>query len=80
MSTYEKLTNEQRSEIDKAIKLVNIKDIRALNFGEDLELTPEVCLSHYCEEEVIVLNLTNEWIEVYQIQSYKDEHVIFETI
>jgi|TARA_R110001606_G_scaffold92925_1_gene206302 hypothetical protein len=80
MNTYSNLTNEQRNEIDKAVKLVNIKDIRELNFGEDLELTEEVCLSHYCEDEVIVLNLTNEWIEVFQIQNYKDEEVIFETL
>ena len=80
MNTYSNLTNEQRNEIDKAIKLVNIKDIRELSYGEDLELTSQVCLSHYCEDEVIVLNLTNEWIEVFQIQNYKDEEVIFETL
>ena len=80
MNTYSNLTNEQRNEIDKAVKLVNIKDIRELSYGEDLELTNKVCLSHYCEDEVIVLNLTNEWIEVFQIQNYKDEEVIFETL
>ena len=80
MSTYENLSNEQRNEIDKAVKLVTIKDIRELNFGEDLELTKEVCLSHYCEDEVIVLNLTNEWLEVFQIQNYKDEQIIFEAL
>tara|TARA_R110000737_G_scaffold313607_1_gene323130 strand:- start:167 stop:409 length:243 start_codon:yes stop_codon:yes gene_type:complete len=80
MSTYLNLTNEQRNEIDKAVKLVNIKDIRGLSYGEDLELTSQVCLSHYCEEEVIVLNLTDEWIEVFQIQNYKDDEVIFETL
>ena len=45
MNTYSNLTNEQRNEIDKAIKLVNIKDIRELSYGEDLELTSQVCLS-----------------------------------
>ena len=80
MSVYSSLTNKQRNEIEKAIKLVNIKDIRSLSYGEDLELTNQVCLSHYCEEEVIVLNLTEEWIEVFQILHYKDEEVIFETI
>tara|TARA_R110000765_G_scaffold209612_2_gene314828 strand:- start:225 stop:467 length:243 start_codon:yes stop_codon:yes gene_type:complete len=80
MSIYSNLTKEQRNEIDKAVELVTIKDIKSLSFGEDLELTKEVCLSHYCEDEVIVLNLTNEWIEVYQIRNYKDEDIIFERI
>jgi len=78
MSTYSNLTNQQRNEIDKAIELVTIKDIRELSYGEDLELTNQVCLSHYCEDDVIVLNLTEEWIEVFQIQNYKDEEIIFE--
>ena len=58
MTTFETLTKEQRIEIEKAIDLVNIKDLNELSYGEDLELTNQVCLSHYCEDEVIVLNLT----------------------
>ena len=80
MSTYSNLTNQQRNEIDKAINLVTIKDLNELSYGEDLELTDQVCLSHYCEDDVIVLNLTEEWIEVFQIQNYKDEEIIFEAL
>jgi hypothetical protein len=81
MSTYSKLSNKQRNEIDKAINLVTIKDLNELSYGEDLELTNQVCLSHYCEDDVIVLNLTEEWIEVYQIMFDTDtKEIIFEAL
>jgi len=81
MTTFETLTKEQRIEIEKAIDLVNIKDLNELSYGEDLELTNQVCLSHYCEDEVIVLNLTEEWIEVFQILFDTDtKEIIFESI
>ena len=81
MTTFETLSKEQRIEIEKAIDLVNIKDLNELSYGEDLELTNQVCLSHYCEDEVIVLNLTEEWIEVFQILFDTDtKEIIFESI
>ena len=81
MSTLENLTQQQRSEIEKAIELVNIKELNELSYGEDLELTNKVCLSHYCEDDVIVVNLTEEWIEVYQVLFDTDtKEIIFETL
>tara|TARA_R110002126_G_scaffold19941_2_gene74487 strand:+ start:301 stop:540 length:240 start_codon:yes stop_codon:yes gene_type:complete len=76
MSTYDTLTPELKAEIEKAISLINIKDIKELSYGEDLELTDEVCLSHYCEDEVIVLNLTKEWVEVYQVLYNGDAYIL----
>ena len=81
MTTFENLTPQQRIEIEKAIKLVNIKDLRELSYGEDLELTSQVCMSHYCEDDVIVLNLTEEWIEIFQIMFDTDTNeIIFEAL
>ena len=79
MTTYETLTTTQQTEVDKAISLIEISDIKALSYGEDVELTKEVCLSHYCEDDVIVLNLTKEWIEVFQVL-YSDNDYILESI
>ena len=76
MSTYDTLTPELKAEIEKAISLITIKDIKELSYGEDLELTDEVCLSHYCEDEVIVLNLTKEWVEVYQVLYNGDAYIL----
>ena len=81
MLVFSSSSKEQRIEIEKAIDLVNIKDLNELSYGEDLELTNQVCLSHYCEDEVIVLNLTEEWIEVFQILFDTDtKEIIFESI
>mgnify|MGYP003633421906 FL=1 len=81
MTVFETLTKSQQAEILKAKKLVTIKDIDALSYGEDIELTNQVCMSHYCEDDVIVLNLTEEWIEVFQILfNVEEEEIIFESI
>ena len=81
MSTFANLTPQQRIEIEKAIKLVTIKDLNELSYGEDLELTNQVCMSHYCEDDVIVLNLTEEWIEVFQIMfDTGTKEIIFEAL
>tara|TARA_R110000796_G_scaffold149032_1_gene265904 strand:+ start:433 stop:678 length:246 start_codon:yes stop_codon:yes gene_type:complete len=81
MTVFETLTKSQQAEILKAKKLVTIKDLDALSYGEDIELTNQVCMSHYCEDDVIVLNLTEEWIEVFQILfNVEEEEIIFESI
>ncbi|MCP4551887.1 MAG: hypothetical protein GY834_07585 [Bacteroidetes bacterium] len=81
MTTFETLTEDQRSAILEAKNLVTIEDLSALSYGEDLELTNKVCLSHYCEDDIIVLNLSEEWEEVFQILFNTDtEEIIFESI
>jgi len=80
MTKFDTLTKDQQNEVLEAKNLVTIEDLRALSYGEDLELTNKVCLSHYCEEDIIVLNLTEEWEEVFQILNYKDEEIIFESL
>ena len=81
MTIFETLTKSQQTEILKAKKLVTIKDLDALSYGEDIELTGKVCLSHYCEDDVIVLNLTEEWVEVFQILfDTETKEIIFESI
>jgi hypothetical protein len=81
MTIFETLTKSQQAEILKAKKLVTIKDLDALSYGEDIELTNQVCMSHYCEDDVIVLNLTEEWVEVFQILfDTETKEIIFESI
>ena len=81
MTNFETLTEDQKNEVLEAKNLVTIKDLSALSYGEDLELTNQVCLSHYCEEEIIVLNLTEEWEEVFQILfNVETKEIIFESL
>ena len=79
MTTYETLTTEQQTAVDKAISLIELNDIKELTYGEDIELTKEVCMSHYCEDDVIVLNLIDEWTEVFQVL-YSDNDYILESL
>jgi hypothetical protein len=81
MTKFETLTEDQRSAILKAKNLVTIENLTSLDYGEDLEITDKVTLSHYCEDDIIVLNLSEEWEEVFQIlYSTETEEIIFESI
>lgn len=63
---YEKLSNLHKAQIDEAIKKVTLKELNLLSYGEDILISENVVLSHYCEDEIVVLNILDEWIEVYQ--------------
>tara|TARA_R110000803_G_scaffold121309_3_gene189399 strand:- start:461 stop:706 length:246 start_codon:yes stop_codon:yes gene_type:complete len=81
MTTIESLTEDQKNAVLEAVNLVTIEDLNALSYGEDIELTNKVCLSHYCEDDIIVLNLTEEWEEVFQILfDTETEEIIFEAL
>lgn len=81
MTAFENLTDKQQAEILEAMDLVTIDKITSLDYGEDLEITKNVCLSHYCEDDIIVLNLIEEWEEVFQIVfSSQTKEIIFESL
>lgn len=63
---YEKLSNLHKSQIDKAIKKVTLKELNLLSYGEEILISENVVLYHYCEDEIAVLNILDEWIEVFQ--------------
>ena len=63
---YEKLSNLNKTQIDEAIKKVTLKELNLLNYGEEILISENVVLYHYCEDEIVVLNILDEWIEVYQ--------------
>jgi hypothetical protein len=67
MTVLEGLSKEQDAQITEAIDKITIEMLEGLDFGEDIALTDHVTLSHYCDDEIIVVNLTEEWIEVLQV-------------
>lgn len=58
--------------LEDAISKITIDVIKSLSYGEEVELNEEYTLYHYTEEDIIVLNKTEEWEEVYQIM-FKDD-------
>tara|TARA_R110001632_G_scaffold96448_1_gene202793 strand:+ start:457 stop:705 length:249 start_codon:yes stop_codon:yes gene_type:complete len=63
---YEKLSKLYKTQIDEAIKKVTLKELNLLSYGEEILISENVVLYHYCEDEIIVLNILDEWIEVFQ--------------
>jgi hypothetical protein len=62
--------------LEDAISKINIDVIKSLSYGEEVELNEEYTLYHYTEDDVIVLNRTEEWEEVYQILFNEEENNI----
>ena len=81
MTIIETLTEDQQEDVFNAADLVTIDLLESLDYGEEIQLTDKMTLSHYCEDEIIVLNLTEEWEEVFQIQyNTETEEIIFESL
>lgn len=58
--------------LEDAINKITVDVVKSLSYGEEVELNEEYTLYHYTEEDIIVLNKTEEWEEVYQIM-FKDD-------
>ena len=68
--------------LNKALSRVNVNLLNTLDFGTEIELTPEYTLHHYSEDEVVVINRVSDWTELVQILWDKDEmdSIIYEII
>ena len=81
MTIIETLTEDQQEDVFNAADLVTIDLLKSLDYGEEIQLTDKMTLSHYCEDEIIVLNLTEEWEEVFQILfNAETKEIIFESL
>jgi hypothetical protein len=68
MTAYEGLSKEDKKLIDSAVEKLTVEMLEELTYGEEVELVEGVALSHYCEDDVIVINLVKEWDEILQVQ------------
>ena len=51
----------------EAIDSLTIELINNLEHGEEVQLNDEYTLYHYCEDDIIVINETEQWEEIFQI-------------
>lgn len=65
--------------LDDAMERVSIKLLKSLEYGEELELNAEYTLHHYSDDDVITINRTEDWEEVYQVL-YDTNNIIFEKL
>jgi hypothetical protein len=81
MAIIETLTEDQQEHVFNAADLITIDLLESLDYGEEIQLTDKMTLSHYCEDDIIVLNLTEEWEEVFQILfDTETKEIIFESL
>lgn len=66
MEQYDQLTLDQQQDIDTAVQLVTIDVLESLKHGEEKEIFPNVVLYKYTEDDIVVMNIKDEWIEIYQ--------------
>lgn len=76
---YQKLSGLQKKQIDEALKKVTIEDLNSLDYGDEVLISKNVVLYHYCEDDVVVLNIQDEWIEVFQYL-WDEESITIESI
>lgn len=75
------LSEEKQALINKAVDEITIEKLNSLDYGEEMELVDGVTLSHYCEDEIVVVNLTEEWTEVLQVQWDTDSgEIVYEAL
>lgn len=65
--------------LDDAVSKITMDMVKGLQYGEELELNAEYTLYHYTEDDIIVLNRTEDWEELYQIL-FEDDKIIFEEL
>jgi hypothetical protein len=67
--------------LEDAISKITIDVVKSLSYGEELELNEEYTLYHYTEDDIIVLNKTEEWEEIYQtLYNEEDGKIILEKL
>jgi hypothetical protein len=65
--------------LEDAMERVSIKLLKNLEYGEVLELNSQYALHHYSDDDIITINRTEEWEEIYQVL-YDTNNIIFEKL
>ena len=81
MTVLETLSEEQKALIDEATDKITLEILESLDYGDEINLTDDVVLYHYCEDEIVVVNLKDEWEEVLQVQwNVEADEIVFEAL
>jgi len=67
------------NKLNEAMDKVTIEMLNSLDHGEEIELNEKYTLYHDTEEDIFVLNKTEEWEEIFQIMT-DGEKIIFEKL
>lgn len=67
MSAFEELTQAQQKTLVEATDKITVEMMNELEHGDELDLNKDFTLSHYTEEDVFMVNLKEDWIEIFQV-------------
>lgn len=70
---------ENNALLTEAMEKVTIELVNSLCYGDEIKLNEKYTLYHYTGDDIIVLNETEEWEEIFQILT-NDEEIIFEKL
>jgi len=68
------------AKLDDALSKITLRMCQDLESGAELELNEKYTLYHYIEDDVIVVNETEEWIETFQILWDDEGNLTFESL
>ena len=78
MTVYETLTPSQQQDIDTAINYINIGVLKALKYGESIDITENVSVRHYSDIEHVVIDHIEEDDEILCVQwNENDSEIIY---
>lgn len=80
MTILETLTERQRIALEEAQENLTIDMLENLEYGEEMQMNELITLYHYSEEDIIVLNLTEEWEQVLQVMITEKGGILFEEL
>lgn len=71
----------KQNKLDQALDSITIEKLGLLDYGEEVQLNDCYTLYHYTEDEVIVVNETETWTEMFQVLfNLNNNEITFEAL
>jgi len=69
----------EANKLNQALESITVDMLNNLEYGEEIELNENYTLYHYCEEDIVVVNETKNWDEIFQVL-WNDKDITFEKL
>jgi hypothetical protein len=67
------------NKLNEALEKITVDMLNNLEYGEEIELNENYTLYHYCEDDIVVVNETENWDEIFQVL-WNDKDITFEKL
>jgi len=69
----------EANKLNQALESITVDMLNNLEYGEEIELNENYTLYHYCEDDIVVVNETENWDEIFQVL-WNDKDITFEKL